>query len=614
MSNISSVLLKAVMGAVIDSFTIDLSSDGSTLTNFAKENSHSDFRICFPRPLRLDSGKWSVALTKVQYPRYLLNVDQCSFTVWNGVYETVITLPSWHCSEVATLVTVINDKMKELTFESIHNRRMKTQASVERKIRNVPSQTIKKDDPEVNNSIPKIDAESSLLSKDDESPLPRKSDENLVPGKENPSLIKFPKFEFTPRRFLLRQIAQRMINQFTESKNPSFPWEAFSNTDTIFPPLTFTYNTVTPIGDPVYDDLSIKFKKEISSRIIENETMNSAVELFNIIIGEFIMSADPDMVEPQNYAPPVLQIDAISGRIFIQSNSPDFDICFSDNLRTKLGFTDDRFSVESYSRRRFFHSYLLYQSKNVTFLSGQGYLNLKNGEAVILDNEEDAVESGSYFTYINKVVNSLLKIPSEQVWIDFSFNDPKDPTDPNYKFILDRRSSNRWPERSRWGKYFPSRTFHKLSNLYEGVKIDEKIPRNTNYQSYKQLFREKGSAITYFMIKTLCDELPLKQQVFADSPPQLNFPYETFMVYTDIIQPQIFNETEFTLLEIFQADLESKTSVVIGWEPRNITYKPCLKGIVPHIRITVASTGGLRVPFMFGPVIVQLHFIQRAEP
>jgi hypothetical protein len=241
-------------------------------------------------------------------------------------------------------------------------------------------------------------------------------------------------------------------------------------------------------------------------------------------------------------------------------------------------------------------------------LCGQGYRFLAEGDSNIEEGEflgYDPSAKGKYYKFIKDVINSLIKIPSEQVWVDFSFTDSK-------KLILDQWSSTDWFDQTPWKSYFRTEEFDKLVKVFDEEYANPTV--SINQVPYKNVFREKGSLIAYFMLKTLLTELPLTKKVFTTAPAQINFPYETFFIYTDVIQPQLFNDTEMKLLEIIHANLESNKNDVIGWEPRNRNYKPCIKGMISHLHIHFASTDGRNIPFMLGPVIVQLHFIQHSDP
>ncbi len=320
------------MGEVMNSFTLDLSSDGDK--DFAQVNKHNDFRINFPKPLPLETGQWSVALTKVQYSRYIANIDdQCFFVIWNGKYETKIYLSKWHCSDISTLITMINEKMKEINFQSVDDTR-KALA----KIRVLRS------------------SENSITSQMNESAERTAAVNNVEETQDS---------DYVPTRYIEAAVIERMMREFTTSKNPAFPSISINGSRKSLPKLSITFNTLIPGIET--QQLTMGLPSGVPQKVAQNTSFNSAVELFNHLTDYLSLNVS-DMKEPPSYTEPFLAIDKF-GKISINSPSPDFDFYFSDSLRIKLGFIDDRFSMARYERRRFFHSYLLYQSENVAFVS-----------------------------------------------------------------------------------------------------------------------------------------------------------------------------------------------------------------------------------------------------
>ena len=288
-----------MLSDVRDNFTVTFSSDGSEV--FAHQNSHSDFRIKFPSPLQLNKGKWSVGLTSVQYSRYIANLDSsCFMKVWNGSQESSFTFPRWSCPSIQQLLTFIKQFTSSVRYTSTGPRRIE----MTRTTRNV-------------------------LDEDD-----------IRNG------------SYKPARHLERRALEEMFQQFGYSPKENFPWDKISDSSVDLPSLTTSINEMIRYFDikaQKRDDSSTLLPGE--AKLAENKTLASSIMLFKELYkGPIILPFDE---EPAVYEPPNIEND-ILGRLRINSVSPDFDFCLSDNLRIKLGFTETRFSVESYNRRRLF--------------------------------------------------------------------------------------------------------------------------------------------------------------------------------------------------------------------------------------------------------------------
>jgi hypothetical protein len=552
------------MGEVLNSFTIHLASDGSSV--YSDTNTESDFQIHFSSPLQLDQGRWSVALTKMQYPRYIENLDaECYFTVWNGYAGKTSYFPKWCCPNIPTLLTAINEYLKTVRFVSVHKKRMDN--ARRRKAREA--------------------RETGVV-------MSNTADD----------------YNFKPSIYTSVNIMSDMRRQF---QGPNSVINTSDLEDNAV--LTINYDALFPNENKRNNkDLTKEFTDPNAKSIVEKDTIAAAIALFPLL-SVFPIVQLADIMEPDMYDSPMVTIDTL-GRISFQSKCPDFDICFSDNLCRKLGITNERFSLERYARRRFFQAYLLHMSKNNTFLFGMGLNQLKladsfHTERLSVPSSKSADPAESFYLYINRVVNLLLKVNSEQVCTDFILADHLADhhdftTAEKYEEFISKNPNllTGWVKETRWAKYFPMKTFNNMLDIYRHISIDNPEPK----------FREMGTFIIYFMIKTLCDELPLMTPYTSTVPTQLNFPYDTLFIYTDIIETCIFNESQMPLLQIMQSKTESSRDDVITWEPRNKIFKPCVVGSIPKIRIYIASTEGSLVPFMLGPVVVQLLFRQQAKP
>lgn len=541
------------MGDLNADFSLTLSSDGSEI--FADKNSPSDFKIQFPTPLNLETGKWSVGLKAIQYPRYIANINSsCFMKIWNGLHETTLHFPKWNCPSTQSLSALMEQLMGTVVYSSTSRSRIELTKRIAR------------------------NADIGALTGD----------------------------EYKPARHLELPSVLRMMQQFGTPPSSHVSWDSLEDSDTVQPPLSVPYkDLLLYFGDvtTAADDFSTIITNRVQA---ENKTLASSISLFKTLRDSPIY--EPFTAEPERYELPKVGLDLL-GRMFIHSGSPEFDFCLSDTLCSQSGFTNPRFSEAGYTRRRFFSSYLIYMSQNPSFLNAVGLFNLKRCDEKNMNLDEtrrmNNEETGVYFNYIKKVVNVLLKIESEQVWVDFTH----DREDPENKTGGSHVST--WPKHSKvWSKFFDNDSFYELQHAF--TNVSRGTWRKTS--SYRQMFRDRGSLIIYYMLKTLFTELPLRERISALAPPQVNFPHDSFFIYSDIVRPLTFNESQMPLLALIQPKLDSDRNTVIRQEVKNITYSRCNAGKVSHIRIYIASTAGSLVPFMLGPVIVQLHFIQQIEP
>lgn len=540
------------MGEIRSNFNLTISSDGSEI--YSARNSPSDFKIQFPTPLDLSVGKWSVGLTTLQYPRYIANIDSaCYMKLWNGFRETVHYFPKWSCPSVQSLSLLTESLMKSVVYSSTSGSRVELTKRITRDI--------------------KVEEMSSG--------------------------------EYRPARHLEQPAVLEMFQKFGYIAPTDFPWDNVEDSLLKLPHVSTDYHEwLKHFGDRSTpgDDQSTVIT---NAKLLSNATLASSIALFKELRGSVIYEAFS--AEPDRYEGPRVGFDLLE-RVFIQSASPEFDFCFSDTLRKKLGFTDLRFSEERYARRRFFSTYLLYMSQNPSFINAIGLINVKRGDVRNRKRDQENRQNNSstnweYYKYIKKVVNVLLKIRSEQVWSDFAERDEG----PNTANIIGMPAKDWLQTSKKWSSFFKEPTFSELADFFPADEVPQ-------YRKYRQLFRDNGSLIAYYMIYTLITELPLREKILAATPPQVNFPYDTFFIYSDIVKPQTFNESHMPLLTLLQPKLDSDRNTIIRQEVKNITYSPCVSGVVPCIRIYIASTNASLVPFMLGPVIVQLHFIQHAEP
>jgi hypothetical protein len=282
------------------------------------------------------------------------------------------------------------------------------------------------------------------------------------------------------------------------------------------------------------------------------------------------------------------------GNVEILCHSPDYDIAFSNNLLNILGFetTHPQLSILNIKKRKFFRNYLFHYSENIAFLFDTLFHALK-------ENDQKLYNSSKYFDYIKHIINTVLKINTINVWNDFSFN-------------FDNKTT--WPINTKWTKYFDPKNFFEFTNHLENLTLFKNIvstPHSTN-SSNNEIFANRGLTISYFMLHSLFKEQPiLNKTITSTIPPHINHPNDVFLIYSDIIIPNIVNETVMPLLAITQAKKDTLHNNTIKHEIINLQYRKCdTRPKIDTIQIYITSLTGKPVKFLRGPTFIELHFIK----
>jgi hypothetical protein len=282
------------------------------------------------------------------------------------------------------------------------------------------------------------------------------------------------------------------------------------------------------------------------------------------------------------------------GRFQVLCNSPDFDIGMSESLLVMTGIVDKpEFSMERYNRRRRFHSYLLYASNDVYLLRGLPRTKLRT-----FFTHPPSQKNMDYLTF-------GLHLSPDQVWADCTED-----------LTVERVTS--WPYGSKWEKYFDCQEFYELVQQIETLHSQtQPLYKQIGHRSKGQTFhsaadtRFKGSVVAYFMMKTLVEEQLMGRTLYADIPPHMNYPNDTFLIYSDIVKPELFNNLHAPLLGMLIVD--GAHGEIQRHEVSNIHYKYLTSNQISSIKIMITSILGRPIPFQRGPVFIQLHLIRARQ-
>ena len=277
-------------------------------------------------------------------------------------------------------------------------------------------------------------------------------------------------------------------------------------------------------------------------------------------------------------------------RFTIECESPDFDIGMSEEFMTMVGIVNQpQFKYQEYRKRRIFQSYLLYAMNDPLFLRGRHLMQL------------GAFLKSAKPSYPNNlgVLIEILDILPEQVWSDCVGETPDNQI---------------WPKNTPWEKYIDIEKFRECVDSVQKASSktanERKNIKETFYPDTSD--QMKGAIVLYYMLKTITEDQYFgRKKIIADIPPSINYPNDTFIIYSDIINPEIFNDSQSSLLAIIKTN--GKTGETQKRDMTQIQYKYLSANKIRVIHIFVSNILGREVNFQCGPLITQLHFIREKE-
>ena len=567
------------MSAKQDEFFVTLSSDGSSSY---QDNKPGNFQIQLDNAIQLNSGDWKVGLLAVQYPRMINNFGLDTYIkLWNGSNEDIHYFPNTHFSKADDLSAYLTKTFKRKPFV-----------------------------------FPQYDVNSTknILST------------NFV------------------KSFNLSTIDDTLFRHFNLTHlSPEAKEDIFTNTKPLFD------RRILPILSDE-DKLELtrldKIDRDILRAVTNNEleklqpnpennvrkALHIFYSLFQPSLTEIKDLNDFTVNETQSKIKATINTE---GYFSIESNTSEFDIGISPTLRYILGYSNkSNYTIENYDKRRFFHTYLRYVAKNNLFLTGTFFTVLckilyserVELERLLKSSGNKAKLLASYKRVYRTILSELLNIECEHVWDDFTrYVDPENTTIDNSPNTL--IFGSHWPQNSPWEKYFNNEKFYKHVAYMEQKTPSDQYDYNkktfTDIEGHhlRYRFKIRGEIIASYMLYTLAEEMFQNTNQFpqgvemlapADVTPIISYPNSCLYIYTDIIEPNYFNESRSRLLAIVESRVNDSRVDYIRQEINNVQYKPLIVGLktLSIIHIYIYSLLGAPINLQTGPLFIQLHFIR----
>jgi hypothetical protein len=619
-----------------DNFYITLSSDGSSV--FTRNNKPSDFKIHLLENLNLHQGQWKVGISSFQCNSAIDNLSTEEISIWDGDKLSNITFAPTCCKSMKHLIQMINQRLKPLDVfpRDILREHQKAHPKDTRSLNSL--------------AVPRLDLKGELYKElmtqfELTKPPPHRDGEAGYPLTQNNThfelIASHP--EFAPdrenkkrkRRALETDRDQAFIDEEALQEEDLLDLSQY-DFETLIKPSSRELRETTPedsATDNVIHESAMKAatpSRDLTERIkdaeqtertttlekafkVKLDTLQHANEAFSTI-------AELNLPAVLPY-PTIAQVPETSyelnfaadpyDNVSVNCRKPDFDIGFSNSLLNILGFGNE-FQMQQYSfkKRMFFRAYLQHYAKNMFYLKG-AYFEILHRAHMIADKSHL-----NYWHFMNNVIGKLLQINGSRVWLDFNFEKSAEEQLTNGKL---------WPINTKFNDFFGAefRDFVKEIEtlLNDNVFTDPIIPfipaPPLPYRALimEEKFRYRGVIIAYFMLKTLWEEQPLGKNITTVVPPDLHYATDTLLIYSDIVEENLVNETSMALLRQFKLpqtfENEENRNVQASFNP--IQYKNCIKtSNLSTIRIYISSIVGTPIQFLRGPIFIVLHFIQEA--
>ena len=607
-----------------DDFYLTLSNDGSKI--YYETNEPSNFQIKLNKPLNFSDGCWKVGLSSIQYNSTIDNISDEFIFTWDGTDYNKISLPIWCCTSIDKLINYINEKLNSFTCPFTkydHTNLLTTKLNKiipdfslydEFGLTKIPPHNQHNEAFCITHHIQPNRGQLPIRSRKRRShptpPPPRRPfDPNDFPEETDDSIYNNNQLKSASQTITF----ENEETEETEFDNhiPQRRAEDETKTD--------SENAKTPSRDLSTINAERNYEQNRKQAEEENEAEErKPVESFNNTIQNAINAyesfptltpIDKNDIQHKNVNYNITLSMNKLGNVEIKCKSPDYDIAFSNNLLNILGFevTHPQLSIHNFKKRQFFRNYLHHYSAQSAFLFDKLFHALHKNDQIL---SKAAPDPPKYFEYIKHVIENILVINTENVWNDFSLNYNDQTLVPN------------WPLNSKWIKYFhPSEFFNFINN----VDPHNPLPIFSTHPTYQNLTlsnrhetnitiptkRRRGLAISYFMLHTLFKEQPLNNTISSTIPPHINHPNDIFLIYSDIIIPNLINETVLPLLAITQTKKDTVHNDIVKHEIINIQYRKCdTRPQIDTIQIYITSMTGKPVKFLRGPTFVELHFIR----
>jgi hypothetical protein len=136
--------------------------------------------------------------------------------------------------------------------------------------------------------------------------------------------------------------------------------------------------------------------------------------------------------------------------------------------------------------------------------------------------------------------------------------------------------------------------YHKTDPYFQLMSTD------TNNKFYLL----NGIDVITYLLHVLCNELTMGAAVMSKVPPLLS-PFNHFWIYSNLVKPETVNKVKTRLLATATTNAQAGQIAEISFNFPH--YKPLASNVIDEITILIASPDGVPIPFIDGPLTIQLH-------
>jgi hypothetical protein len=308
-----------------------------------------------------------------------------------------------------------------------------------------------------------------------------------------------------------------------------------------------------------------------------------------------------DRTKPGQYHTKILA----DGIFVISSSWLEFDIGMSHELQVLTGFTPYEILSEERFKRRMTIRSLLEAIQRESYMYDQiaNYLNMPTTTVAQMLNAQ-----------VKTFDARLVYIFKQKFYKRLDMSNMADPLTRLYlHFLWDMMGIK--TSKGVWKTLYS--VFYLLQLKFDEVFFQDEIREYLMQYHHQDPFFNTVSSnennrfyllngidvITYFL-HVLSNELLLGASLISKVPPLLT-PFNHFWIYSSIVKPEIVNKVKTRLLATATTSaLPGQLAEIVFNFPH---YKPLASNVIDEITILIATSQGDPIPFIDGPLTIQLH-------